>query len=223
VLAPNQELIDILAKRNDRKVFLMSRGVDTEEFSPARRTSEDNVFRLGFVGRLRAEKNVRMLADLEKKLLAAGETNFKFLIVGEGNERKWLEKNLQRAEFTGFLDGKRLAEAYANMDVFVFPSESDTFGNVIQEANASGVPAIVTGCGGPKFIVRHDETGFVAENFDDFVKFSLLLMSDPEKLAKMKSAAREFARSRSWSAVFESVYRSYAEAYAIAEAEKDNK
>ncbi len=225
ILAPNQELIDILAKRNDRKVFLMSRGVDTEEFSPARRTVDDGVFRIGFVGRLRAEKNVRMLADLEKKLLAAGTaTNFRFLIVGEGNEREWLEKNLQRADFTGFLDGARLAEAYANMDVFVFPSESDTFGNVIQEANASGVPAIVTNQGGPKFIVRHNETGFVAENINDFVKFSLSLMNDAEKLAAMKTAAREFAKSRSWNQVFESVYQAYAEARAIAAAtKKDSK
>jgi glycosyltransferase involved in cell wall biosynthesis len=223
VLAPNQELIDILAKKNNRKVFLMSRGVDTEEFSPAKRTVNDGVFRIGFVGRLRAEKNVRRLADLEEKLLAAGKTNFRFLIVGEGNEREWLEKNLRNADFTGFLDGKRLSEAYANMDVFVFPSESDTFGNVIQEANASGVPAIVTGRGGPKFIVRHAETGFVAENTDEFVKFSLFLMNDAEKLASMKSAAREFAKSRSWDAVFGSVYRAYAEACAIAAAEKDSK
>jgi glycosyltransferase involved in cell wall biosynthesis len=216
ILAPNQELIDILAKKNNRKVFLMSRGVDTEEFSPANQTINDGIFRIGFVGRLRAEKNVRMLADLEKKILAAGKKNFRFLIVGEGNEREWLEKNLQRADFTGFLDGKRLAEAYANMDVFVFPSESDTFGNVIQEANASGVPAIVTDQGGPKFIVRDNETGFVAKNFDDFVKFSLVLMNDAEKLKEMKIAAREFAKSRSWDAVFESVYRAYAEACAIA-------
>ncbi|CAA9396195.1 MAG: hypothetical protein AVDCRST_MAG74-1395 [uncultured Pyrinomonadaceae bacterium] len=223
ILAPNQELIDILAKRNDRKVFLMSRGVDTEEFSPARRTVTDKTFRIGFVGRLRAEKNVRMLDDLEKKLLAAGKTDFRFLIVGEGNEREFLEKNLQRADFTGFLDGERLAEAYANMDVFVFPSESDTFGNVVQEANASGVPTIVTNQGGPKFIVRHNETGFVAENLNDFVKFSLLLMNDAEKLAAMKSAAREFAKSRSWNQVFESVYQAYAEARAVfAATKKDN-
>jgi glycosyltransferase involved in cell wall biosynthesis len=222
VLAPNQELIDVLARKNNRKVYLMSRGVDTEEFSPAHRTANDGTFRIGFVGRLRAEKNVRMLADLEKKLSAAGATNFKFLIVGEGNEREWLEKNLQSAEFTGFLDGTRLAEAYANMDVFVFPSESDTFGNVIQEANASGVPAIVTDQGGPKFIVRHGETGFVAANSDDFVKFSLSLMNDAERLSQMKRAAREFARSRSWDAVFESVYQAYREACQIAAAQKDN-
>ncbi len=210
LLAPNQELIDLLTKKSGRPVFLMSRGVDTETFSPAKRTVDDRVFRLGFVGRLRAEKNVRRLADLESKLIAAGADDFKFLIVGEGNERDFLEKNMRRAEFTGVLDGKRLAEAYANMDVFVFPSESDTFGNVIQEANASGVPAIVTDQGGPKFIVKHGETGFVAKNFDDFVRFSLELINNREKLAEMKKAARAFALSRSWNAVFAAVYQAYA-------------
>jgi len=223
VLAPNQELVDLFAKGTRRKAFLMTRGVDTEIFSPAKRTVADDIFRFGFVGRLRAEKNVRLLAELEKKLFAAGKTDFKFLVVGEGNERDYLEKNMQRLEITGFLDGEQLSEAYANMDVFVFPSETDTFGNVIQEANASGVPAIVTSRGGPKFIVRHSETGFIAENFDDFFKFSLELMDKPEKLAKMKKQSREFALSRSWDAVFENVYRAYSEVYAISTAEKAEK
>ncbi len=68
VLAPNRELIDLLAKGTKRKTFLMARGVDTETFSPAKRTASDGVFRFGFVGRLRAEKNVRRLVDLEKKI-----------------------------------------------------------------------------------------------------------------------------------------------------------
>ncbi len=222
VLAPNQELVDLLARGTRRKAFLMTRGVDTEIYSPAKRTINDGVFRFGFVGRLRAEKNVRRLADLEKKLLEAGKTNFKFLIVGEGDERGFLEKNMTRAEVTGFLDGERLAEAYANMDVFVFPSETETFGNVVQEANAAGVPAIVTNQGGPKFIVRHDETGYIAENFDEFIRYSLELMDDAEKLLKMKRAAREFALARSWDAVFEKVYQAYAETLAISEAEKES-
>ncbi len=209
ILAPNQELIDRLAKGTKREARLMLRGVDTEMFSPVKRTVKDNIFRLGFVGRLRAEKNVRLLADLEKKLLEKGKTNFKFLIIGEGNEREWLEKNLQNAEFTGFLDGGKLAEGYANMDVFVFPSETETFGNVVQEANASGVPAIVTNRGGPKFIVRPGETGFIAENLDDFVKFTLELMDNAEKFKQMRKSSREFALSRSWDAVFESVYDAY--------------
>src|SRR5690606_25108296 len=144
VLAPNQELIDLIGDRTHRAARLMARGVDTERYSPAKRTVTDGKFRLGFVGRLRAEKNVRMLPELEKALLAEGRENFEFLIVGEGNEREYLEKNLKNAEFTGFIAGEELAAAYANMDVFVFPSKTDAYGNVIQEAGASGVPAIVT-------------------------------------------------------------------------------
>jgi glycosyltransferase involved in cell wall biosynthesis len=98
------------------------------------------------------------------------------------------------------------------MDVFVFPSDTETFGNVVQEAGASGVPSIVSDQGGPKFIVRNGETGFIAKNQDDFVKFALNLMDDREKLAEMKLASREFALTRSWDTVFEDVYRSYNEA-----------
>ncbi len=219
VLSPNQELVEILGKGTKRSSRLMTRGVDTEMFSPEKRTVNDNILRFGFVGRLRAEKNVRLLAALEKRLLEKGKTNFKFVIVGEGNEREWLEKNMSNVEFTGFLDGEQLSAAYANMDVFVFPSETETFGNVAQEANASGVPAIVTDQGGPKFVIKHDESGFVAKNLDDFVKFALELMDNPEKLATMKRQSRQSALQSSWDAVFESVYDAYREALKIAEEE----
>jgi glycosyltransferase involved in cell wall biosynthesis len=221
ILSPNQELVDLLSKGTKRVSRLMTRGVDTDKFSPEKRTVQDDTFRFGFVGRLRAEKNVRLLADLEKKLLEKGKTNFKFVIVGEGNEREWLEKNMLQAEFTGFLDGEKLSEAYANMDVFVFPSETDAFGNVAQEANASGVPAIVTNQGGPKFIIKHGVSGFIAENFDDFVKFSLEMMDNTEKLATIKQTSRAAAMSSSWDAVFEAVYDAYREAIEIAERNKE--
>ena len=221
VLAPNQELVDELAKGTGRTVHLMVRGVDTKFFTAAKRTVDDDILRFGFVGRLRAEKNVRLLADLEKALLNAGKNNFKFLIVGEGNERSYLEKNMRTAELTGFLEGEQLAEAYANMDVFVFPSETDTYGNVPQEAMASSVPALVSDKGGPKFFVRHGETGFIAENFDDFVRYSIDLLENSEKLSKMKKSAREFALSRSWGAVFETVYQAYDEAKVILDAQRE--
>jgi glycosyltransferase involved in cell wall biosynthesis len=211
ILAPNQELLDQLTRGTGRTGHLMLRGVDTDVFSPVKRTVSDNILRFGFVGRLRAEKNVRLLAELEKRLLGAGKSGFKFLIVGEGNEREWLEKNMKTGEFTGFLKGEILSEAYANIDVFLFPSETDAFGNVIQEANASGTPAIVTDKGGPKFIVRHGETGFVAKNLGDFYKYSVELLNDREKLERMKRNAREFAHSRSWESVFQSIYDAYAQ------------
>jgi glycosyltransferase involved in cell wall biosynthesis len=220
ILAPNQELIDALHKGTKRSSRLMSRGVDTDKFSPDKRTVSDGVFRLGSVGRLRAEKNVRMLVDLEKNLLAAGKSNFEFLIVGEGSEREYLEKNLTNAKFTGFLSGDLLSEAYANMDVFVFPSETDAFGNVAQEAHASGVPAIVSDQGGPKFIVSHGETGFVAKDLAEFTGYTIGLMDDRSKLEEMKKISRESAMSRSWDSVFESVYAAYAEAISLAESQK---
>ena len=212
ILAPNQELIDMLQTSTGRKANLMIRGVDTELYSPSKRTAKDGIFRFGFVGRLRAEKNVRMLVELEKRLLAAGKSNFHFLIVGEGIERPYLEQNMTTAEIPGFLKGAELSEAYANMDVFIFPSDTDAYGNVVQEANASAVPCIVTDQGGPKFIVREGETGFVARNLDEFVKYSIELIDDREKLERMKQMSLDFALTRSWDAVFEGVYKTYREA-----------
>lgn len=212
LLAPNQELIEILETSTGRQADLMVRGVDTTLYSPHKRTANDGIFRFGFVGRLRAEKNVRMLVELEKRLLAAGKSNFHFLIVGEGNERPFLEQNMTTAELPGFLEGETLSEAYANMDVFIFPSDTDAYGNVVQEANASGVPCIVTDQGGPKFIVQEGVTGFIAKNLDDFVKYAIELIDNPEKLARMKRASLDFAMTRSWDAVFENVYKTYREA-----------
>ena len=221
VLAPNQELVDMLGGGTGRTSQLMQRGVDTNFFSPEKRTLHDGRMRLGFVGRLRAEKDVRLLAKIETALLEAGRSDFEFLIVGEGTEREWLSQNMKTATFTGFLSGEKLAEAYANMDIFVFPSATDAFGNVVQEANASGVPAIVSDKGGPKFITKHRETGFIVETPDDFTKYSLELLNDPEELAKMKLAARKFAHERSWDSVFEKVYQAYGETLKIAEERKN--
>lgn len=216
VLAPNQELVDLIKKGSERDAFLMKRGVDSEFFSPAKRTVNDGILRIGFVGRLRVEKNVGLLPKLEQRLLELGKTNFKFLIVGEGNEREFLTQSMQNAEFTGFVTGDKLAQEYANMDIFVFPSETDTFGNVVQEANCSGVPAIVSNFGGPKFVIKDGVTGFVANNFEDFVKYTVELMDNSEKLSKMKQASRDFVIANSWDSVFDEVYQNYEKTIEIA-------
>jgi phosphatidylinositol alpha 1,6-mannosyltransferase len=209
LLAPNQELVDLLRARTGKPVFMMARGVDTDFFSPSRRTRQNGPFTIGYVGRLMPEKNVRLLARIEADLLAAGRSNFEFLVVGGGDEKDWLQSNLSHIQLPGVLGGEQLGQAYANMDVFAFPSHTDTFGNVIQEAMASGVPAIVTSSGGPKFLVRHGETGFVTNNAEDFSKYVQRLMDDPGLLERMKRAAREETVSRSWDHVFESVYGAY--------------
>lgn len=209
ILAPNQELIDALSKGTGRPARLMSRGVDTEKFSPARRTVNDGILRIGFAGRLRPEKNVELLVDVEKHLIDSGIENFRFLIVGEGSQRSMLEKNLQFADFTGFIDKEDLSEAFANMDVFLFPSETDAFGNVVQEALASGVPSIVTDKGGPKFIIEHGVTGFIASDKGDFLRRLAELVRNPAQLEEMKAASRQAALGRIWEAIFDGVFDAY--------------
>ena len=208
-LAPTPSQVRWLEQCTGRHTFLMPRGVDCEQFHPRERSVNDGVLRLGYVGRVTPEKRVRFLVDLERALLSAGHTNFSILVVGDGNERAWLERNLRHGVFTGVLRGQFLAEAYANMDVFVFPSRTDTYGNVVQEAAASGVPAIVTSHGGPQCLVVPGVTGFVAENDDEFVRTVLQLMAKPGHRRTMGAAARQNILASSWDAALEMTYSAY--------------
>lgn len=209
VFAPNAELVEMLAQRTGRPAFLMSRGIDTQLFSPAHRSRLDGDFVIGYVGRLSPEKNVRLLADIEQVLIQAGMTKYRFLIVGHGSEHSWLSAVMQRATLPGVMRGEDLARAYASMDAFVFPSGTDTFGNVVLEAMASGVPAIVTREGGPKYLVNPGENGQLASSANEFARWILEWSEAPERLAEMRLRAREHAERFSWDAVWEEVYRRY--------------
>lgn len=210
LFAPNDELCGMLERSTGRPCFLMQRGVDTELFSPEHRTrkASDPTVVLGYVGRLSVEKNVALLAGVERELQAMGVGGVRFLIVGHGSEEAALRKELAEAEFAGVLRGTALAEAYANIDVLVFPSHTDTFGNVVLEALASGVPAVVTPDGGPKYIVRDQETGFVTAD-DGFAEAVAELVRDRARLDLMRLRAREYALGCSWDAVFDRVYAGY--------------
>jgi len=210
-MAPNQELIDLTHSLTGRPAYLMRRGVDTQLFNPGRRHRPGNAFRIGYVGRLTPEKNVRFLAELGTALQAKGHTHFEFVIVGEGSEERWLRTHVPKATLTGVLRGDALAEAYANMELFAFPSYTDTFGNVILEALASGVPAVVTSSGGPKFLVEPGVTGYVADNPAEFTSAVEKILTDPILQANMREAAIGYAAQQSWDAVFESVFHTYAE------------
>ena len=208
--APNEELCTMLARATGKPCHLMQRGVDTELFTPARRTRsiDEKPFVLGYVGRLSIEKNVALLIRIERELAALGVSGIRFQIVGHGDEQESLRRHLHNAHFAGVLRGEPLATAYADMDALVFPSHTDTFGNVVLEALASGVPAIVTPDGGPKFIVRDGETGFVVPD-DGFAQAIAILASDRALLCRMQQAARTYAAGCSWDAVFARVYQGY--------------
>ncbi len=210
LFAPNPELCQLLHRMTGRPCHLMPRGVDAELFHPARRNrrADDRDHLLGFVGRLSVEKNVALLAQVQEELEKAGHRSFRFLIVGHGAEEGWLRENLPRAEFTGVLKGEALSTAYANMDLFVFPSHTDTFGNVVLEALASGVPTIVTPDGGPPTIVREGETGCIVPDAE-FALAVAGILGDPVKHAQMREAARAYALTMSWDSVFEGVFSGY--------------
>lgn len=210
VLAPNQELVQQMRELTGRPTFLMQRGVDTTLFNPAKRSRTTPTFRIGYVGRLTPEKNVRFLAELGQSLKLTSKRGFEFVIIGEGSEKDWLQENVPNATLTGVLRGEALAQAYASMDLFVFPSTTDTFGNVVLEAMASGVPAVVTAEGGPKFLVQSGVTGYVAADFRGFIKCVNGLLNDLDTHHRMREAARHYACGLSWDSVFEKVFKAYA-------------
>jgi phosphatidylinositol alpha 1,6-mannosyltransferase len=209
LLAPNEAMVHLLQERTGKPAFLMAHGVDTEAFSPQRRRRRDGSFCIGYVGRLTPEKNVRLFADLERSLLARGQRNFRLTLIGEGSERDWLRKNLEFGETPGILRGEALAEAFANMDVFVFPSRTDTFGLVLLEAMASGVPVVVCPQTGARVGVRHGVTGFHAPDLHSLTDSVLQLMSDETLRQRMGAAARVFTCSSTWDIGFEQLYRTY--------------
>jgi len=217
LMAPNRQLIELLATATGKPCFLMARGVDTELFHP-RRNRQDGPFTIGYVGRITVEKNVEMLVDIETRLQAAGLSDYQFLIVGQGSSEEFLRTHLRKAIFTEVLRGEELACAYANMDVFLFPSKTDTFGNVVLEALAAGTPALVTDQGGPQFIVRPGETGFVCRNAAEFVEHLLWFRNNSAELHAFQENARHEAESASWDSVFQAVYRAYEVALAPAPA-----
>ncbi len=211
LLAPNEELRQLMEQQTKRPCRLMHRGVDKSLFHPLRRTRKDDKILLGFCGRLRVEKNVGLLVQLEEMLLAEGVRNFEFLIVGDGSERENLQSRMKHARLAGVLRGEALAEAYANMDLFLFPSWTDTFGNVILEALASGVPCVVTSGGGPKFLVEDGKSGLIASSDAKFLAAAASLVRQPEALARLKHGALHSNLVQTWDDVFEELYRQYAE------------
>ncbi|MGB7437930.1 MAG: glycosyltransferase [Candidatus Acidiferrum sp.] len=208
-LAPTTTQVEWLEKELGKPSFLMPRGVDSEQFHPKHRTVNDGILRLGFVGRVTPEKGVRLFRRIEQALLENGVGDFRIVIVGAGSEVAWLKRRLKHAEFTGILRGEELARAYANMDVFVFPSRTDTYGNVIQEAAASAVPAVVTNEGGPRYLVVPGETGYIAEEDTEFVERVVELARNADLRTRLGRAARERMAGISWDAAFEKTYAAY--------------
>lgn len=204
VLVPSQYTRQQVADRLRSPLAIFPRGVDTELFDPARRQRRDDRARLLFVGRLAVEKNLDWLVRYGRS-----HPEHELVIVGDGPSRPQLESALPNAVFTGFLRGEELAQAYADADIFAFPSRTETFGNVVLEAQAAGLPAVVTDRGGPKEIIEPQVSGLVAADYEAFEAQLQALAGDPARRAAYGKAARQRAMQRSWSGVFEGLLQQY--------------
>lgn len=194
------------------KLRLMPRGIDCRNFSPEKRDprfwemfGSNGQVKFLYAGRISREKDLDVLVDAYLRLHRQHpETLLSF--VGDGPYLAELKKRLPKgaAICTGFLSGEALARAYASADVFVFPSTTDTFGNVVLEAQASGLPAIVTDQGGPRELVQHGETGFVtpARNTDALFEAMRRLVVDTPLRERMSHAARQRMSERTWEKAF---------------------
>ncbi|MEW5975462.1 MAG: glycosyltransferase family 1 protein [Acidobacteriota bacterium] len=203
VLAPSSETIRSLQQRFGKPVELFTRGVDTECFHPRFRRSGSRT-RVLYVGRISVEKNLEWLVR------ALGDRHdVEIVIVGDGPYRAQLQAQLPQALFPGFMRGTELSRVYASSDVFLFPSQTDTFGNVVLEAMSSGLAVIVSDRMGPKELVRQGETGFIAGTEQEFSDYLNLLLTDAPLRQRISCRAREYALTRNWQAVFEDLFRHY--------------
>jgi glycosyltransferase involved in cell wall biosynthesis len=215
LLAPNQEILDQLMRQTGKPGKLMSHGVDSDLFAPppgGPKRLDGGIVTLGYAGRLTAEKNVRFLVELAEGLESDVRARVRFLIAGDGAQRAWLESHLPKSTtFTGVLRGEDLARAYREMDVFLFPSFSDTFGLVVLEAMSTGVPVVSFKTCGPNSVVEDGLNGFAASTSRDFIDSVTRLALDSDLRERMGLAARKTAVRQSWESVFSGLFESYDE------------
>jgi len=190
------------------KLRILPRGLDTGLFHPSKKNPdfwkkrglrEGEVGAL-YVGRVSREKNLDLFAAGMRRLLSSG-VPVRPLIVGDGPYALMMKELLPEGIYTGSLHGDELAAAYASADLFVFPSTTDTFGNVVIEAQASGLPVIVSDVGGPKDLVNDSEDGFVTKGLDlEALTIAVKrLVVDPALREKMGVLARARVAERDWS------------------------
>lgn len=208
----------VAAGWNADRLGVWARGVDGDRFSPARRSEtlrkswqvSDRRPAILYAGRLSPEKGLGLLHGL-RQLLDDHHMPHRFIMAGDGPMRRDLHTALPEAVFTGALTHDAMGEVMASCDLFVFPSETDTAGNVVLEAQAAGLPVLVTDRGGPRENMRDRLTGYVchAGSERDFCWRVAELLVDPERRARMRESARAYAITRGWAGSLQPLFDCY--------------
>ncbi len=209
-LVPTEGMRRELERHGYRNIEVVSRGVDTGLFNPACR---DDVLRLSwgvrpetqvaiYVGRIAAEKNLALVFKAYDAMRAVNPDS-RLVIVGDGPERASLQTQYPDAIFCGMRSGEDLARHYASADVFLFPSLTETFGNVTTEAMASGLAVVAYQYAAAEALIRHRENGMLASynEAEQFVAAATELALDPVRAKQIGLNSHETALSISWAAV----------------------
>ncbi len=219
VYVPSRPVMEELSAHGFSSVQFLPHGVDPETFNPCYRSEAWRAQHglqgktvLLFAGRLVWEKDLRTLARTYARITAR-HPEVVFALAGEGPVREELHQMMPQALFLGHQTGEDLSRAYASSDIFVFPSTTETFGNVTLEAMASGLPPVCAKEGGAYGFVEHGVTGMLAAPRDpqDLATQIEFLLDHPDRRQEMGSAACTFAQEQSWEKIFQRLFESYAE------------
>lgn len=226
-LVPSRSTLRQLQNWGYRRLRRWGRGVNGQRFSPKHRSRawrerllngrDPSSLLCIYAGRLANEKRVDLLLEVARTPGVA------LTIIGDGALRDELECRFAgtATHFMGYLYGEELAQAYASADVFMFTGDCETFGQVVQEAMASGLPAVVINQGGVVDLVTDGESGLLCEdNPESFALAARRLRDDPDLRRTMSEKARRFARKRPWSAIMAQLEHHYREAIHLNERHK---
>ncbi|MRG87419.1 glycosyltransferase family 4 protein [Salinibacillus xinjiangensis] len=222
VYVPSQSTKEkLLSKNIHQNIELWGRGVNHSYYSPTKKSNtlfkeryhiHDDKKILLYVGRIAPEKDIHIVLETYNDLPEHLKQETHLVIVGDGPLfRELSEKTGPNITWTGFMEPDQLSQLYASSDLFLFPSSSETFGNVVLEALSSGLPVIGANAGGVQHLVDHEVTGFLCEPRDikDFVRYTSKLLDDSTLRLTYSKAAREIAREWSWDAIFKELLASF--------------
>ncbi len=211
--APTDWMIEELKNKGYHNLRMLSRGVDRELFSPKQRSEklrsnwgvarEDNV--VVSVSRIAAEKNLDLTCSLAEQMIETGKAQAG-VIVGDGPELNRLKQKFTKLRFTGCLSKQALAEHYASGDVFLFASVTETFGNVVTEALASGTPVVAYDYAAPSEFITEGVNGYLASMNDEEklrVNLGRILSKSRDELSEFKRAARRSTDKADWNQILE--------------------
>src|SRR5262249_39631133 len=188
------------------------RGVDVSRFDPVKadRDAFPGEIKVLYAGRMTREKGVDLLADAFLRARSS-EPRLHLLLAGGGPEEAELRERLgEHATFLGWLEGEDLARTYASADMFLFCSQTDTYGQVVLEAGASGLPVIAVAEGGPATLIENNHTGLLCQADADHLAGALLrLSSSPLLRRRLRASAVSAARGRSWERSLEQLGSGY--------------